>query len=130
MNAITETTATEVQQIEAALDRLVTAAIANLRETPITPDRGPVSAGVIAQEVAASFAWTQAQRAAHDLLSRPVSNALRQAIRTLGKRLYEIGGDELMHQVCDRVSSADPMNESRRIGIIDHRWDGIGHWVS
>lgn len=129
MNAVTDTIETEAQKIEAALDALVSAAVANLNERPVVPDRGPISAADAAAETIASFDWTPAQRRAHDLLSRPVSRALRQAIRALGERLFEIGGMSLMHDVCDRVSMADPRNEARRAGIIDHRWGGIGSWT-
>lgn len=130
MNAMTDANITEAQQIEAALDALVSAAVANLRETPLIPERGPVSVAEGIDEWMALLGGTVAQRQANRLLQRPVSGALRTAIRLLGERLHEIGGMALMHDVCARVSASDPRNEALRVGIIDHRWDGIGEWHS
>jgi len=127
MNAPVTAQATEAAQIEAALDALLTAAIKADRDRSLMPERGPVSAGaMIGEALERRATWTPAQEAAHDLLRRPVAWALRNAVRTLGKRLFEIGGLKLMSAVCDRVSALDPANEGRRAGIIDHRWDGIG----
>lgn len=124
-------TATEAEQIEHALDALLTAAIAADRSSPIRPERGMVSAGsLIKDTIERLTTWTKAQCAAEDLLSRPVAAACRTAIRTLGERLFEIGGNHLMSEVCDRVSALDPANESRRIGIMDRRWNGIWNWYS
>lgn len=126
MNASTFANPTEAQMIEAALDALVSAAVANLNEASLVPERGPVSLADMAHEFSASLEWTPAQRTANDLVQRPVSRALRQGIRALGERLFEIGGMALLHDVCDRVSASDPRHEARRAGIIDKRWDGIG----
>lgn len=90
-----------------------------------------VSANRLAREAVDRLTtWTRAQRDADELLSRPVATACRTAIRTLGERLFEIGGNQLMSEVCDRVSALDPANESRRLGIMDHRWSGLGNWYS
>lgn len=129
MNARTKVAPSEAQQIEAALDVLVSAAVANLHERPLTPERD-IRADVAIGEWLDSLEWTEAQRRASRLLQRPISAAVRLAVRVLGERLYEIGGMALMHDVCERVSAADPRNEARRAGIIDHRWSGIGNWHS
>ena len=127
MNAPVSAQATETTQIEAALDALLTAAIRADRDPPLLPDRGPTSAGVLVGELLDKIqTWTKAQRDAADLLSRPVWEVTRKGVRTLGKRLYEIGGLSLMQEVCHRVAALDPANEGRRIGLMDHRWSGIG----
>jgi hypothetical protein len=113
--------------IEAALDALLTAAITADGQPRHRPDRGPVSAGVLAGEIVERVAtWTQAQREANALLDRPVAEACRRSIRLLGKRLFEIGGLPLMQDVLYRVAEMDRRAEGRRIAIMDHRWDGIG----
>lgn len=131
MNAPVAAQATEVAKIEAALDRLVTAAIQNRREPSLDPSKDRlVGAAELMAGFQDSLTWTKAQREADELLERPLSATIRRGIRTLGKRLNEIGGWELMTDVCDRVSAADPREEGRRASIIDHRWDGIGSWHS
>lgn len=126
MNAFTTATATETARIEAALDALLTAAIQANSVPSLTPERGPTSAGVLISEALEKFTWTPTQRAASALLSRPVWEVLRQGIRTLGERLYEIGGSELMRDVCDRVAAMDPARAGHRLDIMDKRWDGVG----
>lgn len=73
---------------------------------------------------------TPAQRAADALLDHPVGEALRCAVTTLGRRLHEIGGTKAMQDTLYRVAELDPANNARRIGIMDHRWDGIGDWTA
>lgn len=131
MNAPLTAVATETQKIEDALDRLLTAITWADRQPSTTPDDGPTSAGELIGRVLLRLeTWTAAQQAADALMRRPASEALRQAVTTLGKRLHEIGGMALMRDVCDRVAERDPANESRRLGVIDHRWDGIGDWYA
>ena len=69
---------------------------------------------------------TEAQREADSLLEDPVGEALRQGVRTLGERLYEIGGLDLMQDAIDRVASLDAATWGHRTDIMDKRWDGIG----
>ncbi len=131
MNAPVTADQSETQKIENALDALLTAVACYEREPALLPETGAVSAGaLIGAYLEKLTTWTKAQRSADELLQRPVSWALRRAIRTLGKRLHEIGGDRLMHDICDRVAARDPAREGWRLGVIDHRWDGIGEWVA
>lgn len=131
MNAPVTAQATETARIEAALDALLTASIRDDRERPPSSVGGAIRADVLINEAIERLTtWTPAQREAHALLQRPVSEALRQAVRTLGERLHELGGEDLMLEVCDRVSALDPANEGRRSSIMDHRWDGIGDWYA
>jgi hypothetical protein len=37
---------------------------------------------------------------------------------------------KLMQEVLDRVAERDRANMGRRIGIMDHRWSGIGEWMA
>ena len=69
--------------------------------------------------------WTKAQKDTDELLSDPVGRALRKAIRMLGKRLHEIGGDEAMRSVFD-----DVVPDGVAVGAVDHAWDGIGDWFA
>lgn len=121
--------ATEVERIEDALDALLTAALEADRKPPLGPDKGLQSAGEVASQVIEAMSWTQARRQADRLLDEPVPTALRLAIRTLGRRLNEIGGHTLMLDVMYRVASRDPAQESRRDWIIEYAWDGIGSWL-
>lgn len=131
MNTLTTAIAgTDVQQVEAALDALLTAILA-MREESVRPPRGPVQAGTLAVEYVHRLeSWTPAQRAAERLLSRPVNIALRDAVRTLGVRLHEMGGVKLMTDACYRVAEADPSTTGRRLSVVDAQWDGIGDWIS
>lgn len=131
MNAPVTTEVAETAQIEAALDFLLTAAIRADRDPHLLPETGPTSAGALVFQILEKMgSWTRAQREAADLLARPVWELTRQGVTTLGKRLHEIGGARLMHDVCDRVAALDPPHEDRRIDLIDKRWDGIGEWVA
>lgn len=122
MNAPVSAVLTETQRIERALDELLKTAIATRAPWPPKHD-GPVSIAVVIEDW---LGGTSAQRAASDFLDNPVGEAVRKAVTTLGRRLYEIGGLQLMHDVLDRVAPLDPTKESRRIAIMDKRWDGIG----
>lgn len=127
MNAPVRALSSETAQIEAALDVLLRAAVAADRERPLRPERGLISAGDLAFAVIDRMkTWTPAQQAAAELLQRPVWEAVRQAVSTLGVRLHEIGGLPLMQDVCHRVAALDPDHEGRRLDIMDKRWDGIG----
>lgn len=128
MNALSpHIEATELEKIEDALHRLLQAATEADRAPPLTPPRGPISASVLALEAVDRItSWTPAQRDAAALFMNPVAEALRLAVRTLGERLHEIGGQQLMTEVLDRVAERDPEHWGRRVSIMDHRWDGIG----
>lgn len=115
---------TEVARIEAALHQTLTAiheADANARP------REPISARDSAELwIAKLKEFTSLQREVDDLLDRPVAEALRQKVRLYGERLHEIGGVSLMQEVLYRVAERDPVNQHRRIGIMDKRWNGVG----
>ena len=114
----------EIAGIEKALDVLLRSAIAADRTerrslrvmslAEIEPPTDKTKAGVMAEQI----------------VDRPIGEACRQAIRTLGKRLHEIGGARLMQSVCERVAESDPSNAAHRTDIMDKRWDGIGEWAS
>lgn len=128
MNASTTATLTEAQKIEEAIDRLVTAAVRYQAEPRIGGERGLVSVGESLRETLDLMHAPPVERAAGALLERPVGTILRQGVRTLAKRLHEIGGLRLMDEVCHRVAASDPAREAHRSGIIDHMFDGIGGW--
>jgi hypothetical protein len=121
-------TATEVEQIEEALHRLLTAATHTFNVKLRGPDRGPVSAGTLSAEYMESLSWSEARRDAAELFQDPVGEALRQAVTTLGERLHELGVD--MIDVCYRIAERDPSQHDRRLSIMDHRWSGIGDWMA
>lgn len=118
----------EVQRIEDALDRLLTACTHDFNVRLRGPDRGPVSADQLSQEFLESLKGTDAQRAAAELYDDPVGEALRQAVHALGERLYELKAD--MIDICYRVAERDRRWHDRRLSIMDHRWSGIGDWMA
>lgn len=133
MNALRQDlAATELDLIVGALDALLSAATAYIRERSLQPrDEEIQRAGDVAARVVAKLTtFTPAQRAADDLLHRPVSAALRQGIAVLGERLNEIGGIRAMHEAYARVTEEAGRDAARRIGIVDHTWNGIGGWMS
>lgn len=73
---------------------------------------------------------TRLERTAADLVRDPIGEALKGAVRQLGERLHELGGLDLMLNVLDDVADRDPRFQARRTSIMDHRWSGIGSWVS
>lgn len=124
MNApVTTAALDETQRIERALDALLKLATDNLHPPWPAREDGLRHVGAILSEM---LARTPAEQAASELLANPVAEAARQGIRTLGERLFEIGGHKLMTDVLYRVAERDRAHENRRIGIMDHRWDGIG----
>ncbi|MBL8773905.1 MAG: hypothetical protein JNK30_21135 [Phenylobacterium sp.] len=130
MNTITSEAA-ETVKIENALDALLAAAIRADRDPALVAERGLTSAGTMIGELLDRMEnWTRAQQAAHDLFTRPVAEVCRQAVSTLGMRLHEIGGIPLMIDVAYRVADRDERTRDRRMGIMNHRWDGIGDWAA
>jgi len=122
MNAHTETQITELQRIERALDELLRAATNTRAPWPPKHD-GPVMVSAILGDYLDA---TPKQRAAEAFLDNPVGEAVRQAVTTLGERLYELGGLKLMEDVCYRVAALDAAREGWRIDVLDKRFDGIG----
>jgi hypothetical protein len=105
----------EVAAIEHALNRLL---------------RGAIDEETYRQARGTALVLTRAELSMEtktsELLRNPVGEACRMAIRKLGKRLYELGGLQLMTDVCDRVGDMDQAHSGQRIDIMDKRWDGIG----
>ena len=119
---------TETQQIEEALHTLVSLAVSDVgyASNPLTRE-GPESVGSIMRRF---NAMTHLERTASAIVRRPVGEAVRRAITTLGERLQEIGGMKLMGDVLERVAERDPVNYGRRVDVLDKRFDGIGNWVA
>ncbi len=56
----------------------------------------------------------------------PMQEAAKWAVRCVGYQLYDKGGIDLMMRVSDLVTEASP----RAASWLDHRWNGIGDWMS
>jgi len=56
----------------------------------------------------------------------PVQEAAKWAVRCVGYQLHDKGGIDLMMRVSDLVTEASP----RAASWLDHRWNGIGNWMS
>lgn len=56
----------------------------------------------------------------------PVQEAAKWAVRCVGYQLHEKGGMDAMMLVSDLVTEASP----RAASWLDHRWNGIGTWMS
>lgn len=133
MNAEAKIEATELQKIEEALHVLVTVAVSpeGYAGNPAVPDDGKMfKFWNLAQIMADGEGATDIQRKARAIIDRPVGGAVRRAIKTLGERLNEIGGNDLMSEVIERVADRDPARWSVRIDVMDKRWDGIGTWYA
>lgn len=127
MNAMTDATVTEVQQIEASLDTLLAAIILHDQRPRTEPlEFKSYSLADLSREFEEDQARTEEGRFAHRLRDDPVRAALCYAVRRLGKRLYEVGGLEAMTDACDRVAEMDEAHWGKRTSIMDHRWNGIG----
>lgn len=65
------------------------------------------------------------------MIEEPVRNSLRLGIKKLGAILHAEGGDNLMHEICERIDKLpENANTSFPAVLIDKCWDGIGHWVA
>lgn len=119
----------EVARIEAALDSLLAtifddeAERRELRRERREAARAPSSIG---EGLLRFLNSSEVELAAVEITNDPVGSSCRQSIRALGKRLYQLGGLQLMQDVLYRVAERDEATWSRRIGIMDHRWDGVG----
>lgn len=127
-DAAARAVAEEVQVIEDCLDYLLSAT----EHPDLDRLRPPKSFKAESfEEVTTKFTeklrWTKVRRAADELYGDPVGRALRRAIRALGERLHEIGGTQAMEDACDRVAERhEGRYGGRRLGIMDHAWNGIG----
>jgi hypothetical protein len=115
----------EIRQIENALDALLRVAIEeDLRPRPPGPLR-VVSFAELAEQPILS----RKQSAIAEIVKRPVSGAVRYAIRLLGERIHELtGSTDTMRDLAERVAGRDQSRWGHRIDILDKRWDGIGGW--
>ena len=107
--------AEEIALIEHALHRLLRA----MREHELRQPR-PASFRLVC------FEDIVGQSPVQSLLDEPVPDALRLGIRKLGKRLYDLGGLDLMTTVLDRVARKDPSWRMKRENILDNAWSVIG----
>jgi hypothetical protein len=69
------------------------------------------------------------------IIKDPVRNALREQLRDLGQRLFEVlGGTSEMVDIATDIANLDRKHWGHRINIIDKAWDGVGNktdiWVS
>lgn len=129
MNAITDTTATEVSNIHAALDALLSE-IVKIDQGPRRAG-GVYTAAELMEEAREYLLMTDHQRFAYRLSREPVREALCEAIARLGERLNEIGGLRAMHEGMRFVENSDKSDDwGRRISVLDKRWDGIGGWLA
>lgn len=127
MNAPASTPAlTDVQIIDGALtmllDHIIALDLGPRRELP--PGAGPMTIGQMSERYRWDQQTTEAERFMLKIMDDPVREALTHALRQCGKRLYEIGGLDAMHEACGRQE--DLSNGGRRVSILDKRWDGIG----
>jgi hypothetical protein len=56
----------------------------------------------------------------------PVREACAATLTTIGRRLHEMGGIELMQTVHDRVVRRTRKHPNRWSMLLDKRWDGVG----
>lgn len=125
VNPTTDPVALEVAGIEDALDALLTTIVeADVREAK-DRSREPFRIESM-REVLANLDKSRAAQAAESLIRSPVGYACRMGVRSLGERLYEIGGMDLMTRVLDDVAEREPSKSGYRMGVMDARWDGIG----
>lgn len=112
----------EIAGIERALDALLSHAV-ELDERP----KGYQSKDAMTwSEIMANMPGSEAAYLARGLIENPVLEALRQAVRALGERLFELGGLALMTDALDRVAELNADQADYRSAIMDRRWDGIG----
>jgi len=130
MGALRELTrAEEVAAIGRALAALCEATI----EHDLRPRRRPeipvaISAAELQQWGERRKSWSQARLSAEGLLGDPIRISFRRSAKALGRRLDEIGGDQLMSKVLDGVLARAGKHEGRFASFVDHAWDGIGNW--
>jgi hypothetical protein len=64
------------------------------------------------------------------MLADPIARNLRLGVRLLGGRLNGLGGFNMMQAVAERVAAKRPECEGSRLAVLDHAFDGVGHWVA
>ena len=112
----------EVRRIEQALDAILCAIEEHQRLLEADAVRAPRKLEPISWAELA----TKDLSPVADILSNPVGASLRRGIRELGRRLFVLGGTELMGKVLDRVAEMGGI-WGVRVTILDKRWDGIGN---
>ncbi len=120
----------EIEMIEQALDAVLEKAIEHDLARPARGGSGRVSPTPFDVADLANIP-TRAQSDVMALIDDPIRASLRQALRRLGERLYELTRDtDRMCEVLERVADRDPQHYGRRAGILDRTWHGIGTWMS
>jgi hypothetical protein len=97
-----------VEQIESALDQLLTAIVEHDRR------RAEAEAGAVSYP-------------GKNFIDDPIGHALRDGVTKLGKCLFACTGSlAALEKTCERVAARDPAYWALRADIIDKWWDGIG----
>lgn len=113
----------EVAAIKAALTTLIDACMDH-RRAGSPGSRRSLEAVSFADIV---LSETRAQDIAEGIISDPLGESYRRSVRSLGKRLFELGGLNAMQDAADEVANARGEGQfSARVDIMDKRWDGIG----
>ncbi len=120
----------ELKEIGHALAELVSAVIRDDDERAAARGLLAPSKSVRLFRVLDRLAGTDASRAAQEFFDKPVREALRNAVRLLGERLYEVGGTATMEDALDQVADLDPETRDRRAAVMEHAWSGIGSWMA
>lgn len=98
------------------------------------PRGTPLNAQSIAEYLATYDDRSEDGQDAIDILDDPLGWGPRRAIEVLGRRLFELGGTNLMLQVLEEVSGRDSDHYAHRADLIDKTWDTIGNqedgWVA
>lgn len=127
-------TAPTAEELEIAIDEVVSALVAYRREPPEQAqrarDRRPKRETFPVITADQLMDTPSEILRARDLATSPVEMGLKKALRDLGKLLYNIVGDDGLHEAADRICGLDERNVARRASPIDSAWNGIGSWVS
>lgn len=115
----------ELRAIHDALDILLASIIADRALKPRRP-----KLELDGKELAGILPETRAHGMTLDLLENPREGAFTIAIKALGERLHEIDGMRAMGAALEAMEDRDPEHAERRCSILDHRWSGIGNWMS
>lgn len=119
---------TEVECISEALNELLTAAVASRAvKRPWVKPR-PIGARVWTFQEATDISARdrELREDVEDLINDPTGWCVRKGIKRLGKRLFDIGGTDLMRTVLNDVTDRGGRDEGRWMDILDKRWNGIG----
>lgn len=122
------------EQLEIAIDEVVSALVAYRRELPEQTqrarDRRPDRDTFETIEITEMMNTPREILRARDLYSSPVEAGLKHSLKELGKLLHAIVGDDGLLEASERICAMDDANWSRRASPINSAWNGIGSWVS